>query len=645
MKKAAMVVASVFGALAVCLVLFVLLFDFRGLIESQLSAAAGRDVKVHGAIDLDLGSPTQITLGDVRLANPAPDNEQAMARLGSGSVAVDPWALLRGRVHVRELRLEGARASLFKPRQGQANWAGLGGEAKSEEEGGAPPAIDRIVVDDGLIVYEDEPRKARVEVRVQTIPADGPQGEERVRITAQGTLGGIPLTGEAEVGAFTALLGSAAKYPTRGRLEAGATSIAFDGALVNPLEFEGLDGTLTAAGDNLQDLFPLFGVSTPNTPPYRISGQVHHEAGIWQISEADGKVGDSDIRGSFRYETGGERPLLKADLASRRLDFDDLGVLVGAPSQTGKGETANAVQKELAQRYSAEERVLPDAKLDFARVRTMDAEVTFRGEQVNAPDLPLDNVRLTMRMRDGLIEFEPLELGVAGGTLSSAIAIDGRKDPVASYLNLWLRGFSLERIAGGKAARGNIYGRVQLQTVGNSIRESFGTANGEASFIIEQGAARELLVEAAGLDIAETLTLALGDDSEETPISCGLATFDVRSGVLQSRAILFDTEESVLTGNGTIDLGKEALSLDLLAHPKEPSLLTVDSPVRLTGSFKAVKLSLAEPQRALAQTGIAAVLGAVATPLAAALAFVSPGGQEDAPCNTMVERLRARKAG
>jgi hypothetical protein len=89
------------------------------------------------------------------------------------------------------------------------------------------------------------------------------------------------------------------------------------------------------------------------------------------------------MHGDVSLELGGERPTVIADLKSKTLDLDDLGVLVGAPPGTGPGETASEEQKQkAAQEAAAKAPVLPDKKCDVPELRAFDAQITFAGETV-----------------------------------------------------------------------------------------------------------------------------------------------------------------------------------------------------------------------------------------------------------------------
>src|SRR5690606_17500507 len=153
-----------------------------------------------------------------------------------------------------------------------------------------------------------------------------------------------------------------------------------------------------------------------------------------------------DLAGALNFETGRERLLITGELTSTNLDFDDLGLLVGAPVRAGKGDTASEKQRRFARQYAESERVLPDAPLDLKRVRAVDAKLAFTGEQVDAGPLPLDRVALKLDLEDSVLKLAPLSFGFAGGRLDYYVTIDARRPQVAADHDIRLQDAQLGRI-------------------------------------------------------------------------------------------------------------------------------------------------------------------------------------------------------
>jgi len=60
----------------------------------------------------------------------------------------------------------------------------------------------------------------------------------------------------------------------------------------------------------------------------------------------------------------------------------------------------------------------------------------------------------------------------------------------------------------------------------------------------------------------------------------------------KSRAIVLDTEQTLTTGVGTVNLKDQRFELLLTPQPKHPGLFTLHSSIRIDGSLKGVHYSL-----------------------------------------------------
>ncbi len=99
------------------------------------------------------------------------------------------------------------------------------------------------------------------------------------------------------------------------------------------------------------------------------------------------------------------------------------------------------------------------------------------------------------------------------------------------------------------------------------------TADGTMNFGMAGGRVSELGVWLVNLHGGELLPLLFGGD-RPTQIRCGAAAFAVDDGLATLNLFVFDTDESNITGYGTVDLGQEALDITLEPQAQEggPSL-------------------------------------------------------------------------
>jgi len=620
----------------VAIVLLVAFWDwnwFKGPIERLVEARTGRALVIGGDLDVDLGRTTTVSADALRFANAAWSESQTMASAERLELQFEVLPLLfRGEIRLPEIRLVRPILRLeTDPDGGTGNWDitfGGGGD-------GPPPQIRRLWVEDGRLRFLDAPGQTDIDVRLSSRESRGEDAAPAIAIEGGGiwTRNRFTLEGVAE--SPLALQDTDKPYRIDLRARAGATRAHARGALVAPFQLRDFDLQFALSGRNLSDLYPLVGVALPDTPPYALDGRLTRDAATrtWHYDGFTGQVGQSDLNGSAAVTLGRDRPFLKADLVSRRLDFDDLAGFIGGTPDADDGD---ALDPELVAReraLAAKGRVLPDTPYDLAKLRSMDADVRLRARRINAPGLPIDDMDAHLKLDAGLLRLEPLNFGIAEGTIRSTVQLDARRDTIDTRLQASVRRISLgglfppDTLAG--QAVGRIGGDFNLRGTGNSVAAMLGSANGDVAVGMGAGRVSNLLVELAGIDIYEALKYLIGKD-KQIPVRCAFADFGVQRGVMQTRALAFDTTDTIIIGEGTINLRDERLDLLLRPRPKDRSIFALRSPLSIGGTF-------ADPsfRPDLARLGlrgaIAIALGSI-TPPAALLATLELGGGEDSGC-------------
>ena len=609
----------------------ILLWDwnwFKGPLERAVQARTGRVLQI-GNLDVDLGRTTTVRGDDIRFANASWAKQPQMASADRVELDIRIWPLLRGSVQMPEIRLSRPEVLLqTAPRKGEpGNWDFLG------DGGGEPPQLKRLHITDGKLQFLDEPGRTKVDVTVHSGPPKQAGAAPPVLIEGKGRWQGAAFT--LEGGTESPLELSNSEHPFRIHLDAraGATHAIASGTLTNPFQFQVFDLQFQLSGQDLEDLYPLIGIAIPSSPPYRLDGRLKRDYQRWRYEKFNGRVGDSDLAGDVEIDVAGERPRLTANLLSKRLDFDDLAGFIGAPPKTSGDESANAEQKAEAAQLAAKPTVLPDTPYNLGKLRAMDADVRWKAQHINAPKLPLDDMDARLLLDDGLLRLEPLNFGVAGGNIRSTVRMDARRPQISTTLNASLRGVQLGQLFPdaklAEQASGGISGNIRLSGNGNSIAAMLGSSNGDVAVGMGRGHIGNLLMELAGLDVAESLKFLFTGD-KQIPLRCAFGDFGVRNGVMQSRALAFDTTDTLVVGEGSVNLRQEELDLLLRPRPKDVSILALRSPLRIGGSFK--DPSFRPDFKALGLRGAIALTLASIAPPAALLATIETGPGKDTQC-------------
>lgn len=628
------------GVLLLAIVVLVAIWDWnwlRGPIERVVKAQTGREFDIAGDLDVDLGRVTRVRMDAIRFGNAEWAKSGDMATSDRVEFAFELFpAVFRREFRLPELRMTKPRLSLELGPEGAGNWV-----FGDKDEEGKPLRLQQLWIEDGRLKYLDAKGKTDVDVSLQS---RAPQSRDAkgdaaadIAVDGKGRWKGNAFTLEGTGQSPLALQDAEQPYRIDLRATAGPTRAHARGTLLDPLRFRDFDLKLALAGQNMDDLYPLIGVAIPPTPPYSLDGRFTRDinnpsSSTWKYDGFTGTVGDSDLSG-FAHVTTGERTFFKADFRSKRLDFDDLAGFVGGAPQSGGAENTNAELAAQSAKQAASPRLLPDTPYALDKLQAMDADVRLRATRINAPKLPLDDMDAHLFLKNGVLRLEPLNFGVAGGDIRSTIRMNASESPIRTNAKVTVRGLNLGQLFGNAElandAVGKVGGDMTLAGSGNSIAKMLGSADGDIALGMGRGQISNLLMELAGLDIAEALKFLVTKD-RKVPIRCAFGDFKVDNGRMDARALAFDTEDTIVVGEGNINLRDETLALKLNPRPKDRSLFVFRSPLLVGGTFKdpSFRPDLA---RVGLRGAIALALGSIAPP-AALLATLELGPGENSGC-------------
>lgn len=614
---------------------------FRAPLANYLSLRLGREVRIAGDLHMRLlTTQPSIAADGVTIANADWAGGGTMAEARHLHLEARLWPLLRGKLVLPVVEIAQPKLLVVREKSGRNNWqlAGSGHEAMSL------PPIRRFLVVDGQLKLVDAKRGVTFEGTINS-RENARAGENAFELLGEGHLNRTPFEAEIHGGPLINV-DETKPYEFHGNVRAGGTRIAAEGAITHPFDLGVFYAAVTFSGPDMADLYYLTGLTLPNTPPYRVTGQLARNGAQYRFDSMNGHVGDSDLHGTLYVDASRERTFLSGDLSSRVLDFDDLGPLFGAPPSVGKNETASAAQQAQAETVALKEtgpapRVLPDATLDIERVRQMDAAVSYRAETVKSRDLPLRALSVKVKLDNGVLGLDPITVTFARGTIAGRATIDARHDVPASDVDLRFSGLALEQFFSDKdkPLEGSFEARAKVHALGNSIHKAASTATGTVTAVIPHGQMRKALAELMGVNLTKGLIPLLFGDKSQTEIRCGIAHFEASNGVLTARRFVFDTDVVRAKGSGTVNLKTEQVDLELKGEPKSLELLRLRAPITIKGPLANPAIGI-DASKSLAQGGLAVAAGILLAPVAAILPFVNPGLAKDANCSALIGEAR-----
>ena len=287
--------------------------------------------------------------------------------------------------------------------------------------------------------------------------------------------------------------------------------------------------------------------------------------------------------------------------------------------------------------------MLPNAEIDLSRLNAMDADLVFNAHRIEATQLPFDRLSTNLSLKAGTLQLKPAEIGIGKGTIRVFMTLNGAQKPVQSDIHVQIERVSLKELIRGSdfvdQTAGTLGGEAKLQANGTSVAQIAGSSTGNVFLVVAGGKMSHLLVELAGLDIAESLGVAIAGD-KPIPIRCIVIDLEAQQGVFNTRSLVVDTTDTNIAGNGTINMRDEKLDLTLYPLSKDWSPLSVRAPISIQGSFAAPD-AFPDPAGIGVDSTIKKVVDAVLTPILGLLPPIDAGVGKDSDCQQLINRAKS----
>jgi uncharacterized protein involved in outer membrane biogenesis len=570
--------------LAVALTLAV--FDWNWLrpsLERHLSAKSQRTVKIGDlAVELGFSFEPTVRLRGVYIENaPWADSKRPLAVAGEASFTLALKTLWDERRVVSRIVLKDAEVDLERLADGLRNW-------RLREPDYRGPGRFKVLA---IETHRSRIRFAHRGIDLDVVGASTrathvkPGGEPSAqsdpilstRIDFDGKFRGTAFAGAVLTSDLLTLQETGSAFALRGHATSGNTRIDADGTFADLLKLSTIDAKLRIAGPSLAQLQPFVDLHFASRP-YQADARLRKNGNRTTVEQLRAKIGATDIAGELSYRgdedgEGSERPLLRATLRSESVHLADLDV-VGRP----------------AAKENASARMFPRSALGAERFKALDAHVSIVARKLESAAMPaLESLKFTADLDDGILDVKLIALGLADGHAIGALTLDANREPLSSHMAIDFRDMRLDQLLPTLASRGvssgSINANVQLRGRGNSLAAILGSATGSMSLQMVGGRISNLLDAKLAQNFGKILRLTISGD-HALVVHCAAIAFDFQNGLGKSRALLFDTEQTRIDGNGTLNLRDETLDLLLDPTQKKPGVFSLHSAIRVQGALR-----------------------------------------------------------
>ena len=548
-------------------VLWLIRADLRPILERHASETLGRRVTV-GNLQIRWGNPLSIEVTDLAIANASWGSEPDMVRIGQVSALVDLGSLLHGAPRYERLRIADAHLVLERDADGTGNWKFGGGGSSAglvpKRRTEFPTLVD-FIGERGLITYRTRSGKL-LGIKLDHVAISSPGDETPVRLLAQGAYNDVPARLDATTESYAALRDASMPFGAHFTLQGRHTDLVFSGTLSEPLDFEGVRGTLSIEARALDDLAGVFGAESKAELRLSIAGNMRRDGDHWSLDAAKGHIKDSDFSGSLALQEGGagKPDDIALDLDFGTLDLDGIATSFADRSRPASLRTmplrAGAGGANITAALTAQHAVIVGRKLNAASLQG--------------------------RLTGDDVTVKELRFALGGGTLAMAGALTGEGGDRQLKLQARLSKADVREVArelGGAGADigGRLDGYATLSMVGQTFGAALQSSTGAAILSMRDGTIARSLIEGLSTD----LRALFRSKEDRVPVSCMVGLVTIRNGIGVISPLRLVSREAIAIGAGKIDLPQGRLDLTLQTERDSTSFFALDIPVRISGPF------------------------------------------------------------
>jgi uncharacterized protein involved in outer membrane biogenesis len=432
----------------------------------------------------------------------------------------------------------------------------------------------------------------------------------------------LPPTDAFEVdGRLTGSAGAFSLQEARGRARHGSLRLEVSGVIQDLNAFAGIDLRVIAGGKELAEIGPLIGTTLPDLGPFDLRGSLSGSAQSFSLRDLTAVVDQSDFNGWAQLEIR-QRPKITLVLESSLLDMTAL--LKNLELKEKEPNTAPS---------GLEGRLFSNDPLPLDILKQVDADVRLNAKNVRARDANFELGRLILTLENGDLKVDTLQANYKQTRISGNFHLYPESPPrvAAKFLvqDFDLGGL-LRELRINDEVRSHLDIAIDAKSRGRSMHDLMAGLDGSVGAVMGQGYLTHYL-DLLSVGLTRKVIHFWGSHKKGGEIKCAVVQFDIKNGIADSRAFVFDTEAGVLTGEGDINLDTENVNFLLVPKPRYPSIMNFWTKLRVSGPIMDPKV---RPDTvSLLSKGAKALSALVIGPLGLLAPFVNLGAHKAHPCN------------
>jgi len=431
----------------------------------------------------------------------------------------------------------------------------------------------------------------------------------------------LPTTDEFTVeGQLTGSVKSLLLQQAQGSVNRGSLNLTLSGGIEELPALNGINFSVKASGKELAEIGPLVGAELPEIGPFEVSGKLAGSAKTISLNEFLAIIEKSDFKGLAKLEFL-KRPKITVRLESSVIDFTSL-----------MKSLANDNNQKPANKDKQRRRLFSDDPLPFDVLRKVDADIVLKSRNIHAKDARLTFGYMALKLEDYDFSVDKLEATYKETKISGNLQINaGSPSQVAAHF--LVQDFNLGDFLKETGKSDQVRAIVDIAAYGKSRGDSasslMANLDGSIGAVMGEGYLTKYL-NLLSVNLSQKVISFWGRHEKADQIQCAVVQFDIKKGIADSQAFVFNTQAGILTAEGKINLGTEQINFLLVPKPKYPSL-SLSTKLRVSGTVMEPKV---RPDTVSLLTEGAKLFSTLAVgPVGLLAPFVHLGANKKHPCD------------
>jgi AsmA family protein len=621
--------------------------DFNTLkpfVAQVVKRETGRDLEIRGAIDVKLGFRPSLVIHDLLFQNAPWASRPEMVKIRRAEARVMVLPLLKREIHIAQLVLLEPDIFLETDKSGKWNFEFEVPEGSSQKSTTSRSftlpvmAFHQVQVEKGNVSYRKAGTEAVCCLAIDRFTARSEGLESPLVLAFNGSYKDKPLELRGTVGSLLLLKEPGKGYPVDLVLKASSAQLKVEGTIQDLLNLKGLALKIDAEVQSTSQLAAFLGKALPvEFGPLQTTAAISDFGGgnLYKLSDFRVSSKAGDAQGSLTLTMGDKRPKISGAVSSQSVDLNFF--LNGG--KTGQGKTGSPTRKD---------RIFPKDPLPLDVPKNFDAHLKFEAGQVRLGQLPLANLSMEATLQQGRLTLTLLKVRVAGGDAQGRMEMLSQGSVATAKAIFRVNQMDLRSLSTEMKLEGKLDLDLDLLSRGSSIAGLMAGLNGGMVAVMGQGRVDNKSIQILGGPLAGGAFELLNPSSKtanHTDINCAVSGFDIKDGMAKVTALVVDTSDLSVVGEGQVNLRDETLDLALKPYSKGGAAGFSLSLAELAKSFK-LRGTLASPslQMDAEQTVFAALKAAGGVllfgPAGIVAALAGESSDEENPCLAAIESAK-----